>query len=73
LSDADLQEQEVAMGKWILTHEPDEPPVRWQCVLCETPVGQPHKKRCKCKLVEGVPISEIEEMKGGEDGKKRID
>lgn len=46
------------MGHWILVHEPDEPPVRWQCVICEAPVGKSHAEGCKCTLVEGVPITE---------------
>jgi hypothetical protein len=44
--------------KWILVYEPDEPPVCWQCVICEAPVGQPHKEGCHCTLVEGVPIED---------------
>lgn len=54
------------MGQWVLVHEPDEPPVRWQCVLCEAPLGEPHKEGYKCTLVEGVPIDELDEMSTGE-------
>lgn len=45
------------MGKWIIAIEPNAPPVRWQCVLCETPAGEPHKN-CSCTLVEGVEIED---------------
>lgn len=48
------------MGKWIVQCDPDEPPVRWQCVMCEAPLGQPHKEGCKCTLVEGVPMGDDE-------------
>jgi len=43
---------------WVLVYEPDEPPVRWQCVMCGTLVGKPHAEGCRCTLVEGVPIDE---------------
>lgn len=46
------------ISDWILVHEPDEPPVRWQCVICEALVGEPHAEGCRCKLVEGVPIDD---------------
>lgn len=46
---------------WILEYEPDEPPARWQCVMCEAPAGTPHEDGCKCTLVEGVPIDDDEE------------
>jgi hypothetical protein len=46
------------MSHWIVVHEPDEPLVRWQFVICEAPVGQPHAEGCNCTLVESVPIDE---------------
>lgn len=48
------------MGKWVVVYEPDEPPMRWQCVTCEAPLGQPHVEGCKCTLVEAAPIEDAE-------------
>lgn len=48
------------MGRWIVTEEPDEPPVRWQCVMCEAPLGTAHKEGCKCTLVEDVEVNDLD-------------